>query len=960
MKKIYLLLFALFCSISLNAQIIITSPAILQQSSQDITIYYNASYGNQGLMDAPSGTKVYAHTWAVLSDGTTTNAPDWATPSTYEPNYVMTRNSTNPNIWELHINSNLRSFYGVTNPSLTITKLGFVFRSADVEASMTGRTESGADIMVDVYDDGLQVVLSSNISGSLISAYNDNATFNVFSTQNATLTLTVNDKQIAYGSGQTLTADYVFPGIGEYTVVATATANGQTVTTTKTYNYAGESTSQNYPGSEPVLGTVKNDDGSVTFCFAAPSKTTVILVGSWNNYRIVDEQIMHYTNKTRTQLKDGDEVIYNTSVVKYFWTTVSGLSDSESYVYYYIVIYKDNQTGALSINYVGDPYAKLVLDPWNDKYIPADVFPDLPAYPFDFVEGVPVSVYNANINTYDWKTPDFKGVEPQDLIIYEMLIRDFTGTEGKALGNGTIRQAIDKIPYLVDLGVNAVELMPIMEFSGNNSWGYNTNFYFAPDKAYGTPDDYKEFIDLCHANGIAVILDIVFNQSDSLHPWFMLYPPSVNQTSATYLYNLNAPHAYSVLNDWRQNHYLVYNQWCDALKYWLSEYKVDGFRFDLVKGLGSNESYASSSDASTNAFNANRVSRMKALHNVIKSVNPNAYFINENLAGPEEENAMADDGELNWANINNAGCQFAMGYSTDSDLNRMYAPLDSRTWGSTVSYLESHDEQRLAYKQNEYADASIVNDTQAKMARLGSAAAQMLMAPGAHMIWQFSEMGNAENTKDNNGGNNTDPKTVEWSLLDNPYNNGLFNSYKELIFIRNNNKDMFRKNPTSFSMNCSASNWALGRSIYLNADGNELYTLVNPKTSGSITISNVPFSNADNADYQIMSQTFNASASFSAANKTVTIPANSYIVIGSKTLSGSNDPMIDDSIGLENSLRAYGGCGEIVVEHTETPVSIFSVDGQTIGSITSHGSIRVIPGIYILKNSTSTIKIAVR
>lgn len=100
-----------------------------------------------------------------------------------------------------------------------------------------------------------------------------------------------------------------------------------------------------------------------------------------------------------------------------------------------------------------------------------------------------------------------------------MLFRDFTGTEGEANGNGTVRKAIEKIPYLKGLGINAVELMPIMEFNGNNSWGYNTNFYFAPDKAYGTHEDYKEFIDKCHEEGIAVILDIVFNQSDGLHPW---------------------------------------------------------------------------------------------------------------------------------------------------------------------------------------------------------------------------------------------------------------------------------------------------------------------------------------------------------------------------------------------------------------------------------------------------------
>ena len=145
-----------------------------------------------------------------------------------------------------------------------------------------------------------------------------------------------------------------------------------------------------------------------------------------------------------------------------------------------------------------------------------------------------------------------------------------------------------------------------MEFNGNISWGYNPNFYFAPDKAYGTPDDYKEFIDVCHQNGMAVILDMVFNQSDGLHPWYQMYPVGSNP-----FYNMNAPHAYSVLNDWNQGFPMVQEQWVDVLRYWMEEYKFDGFRFDLVKGLGDNDSYANSGDSGTNAYNASRVARMR-------------------------------------------------------------------------------------------------------------------------------------------------------------------------------------------------------------------------------------------------------------------------------------------------------------------------------------------------------------
>jgi len=103
---------------------------------------------------------------------------------------------------------------------------------------------------------------------------------------------------------------------------------------------------------------------------------------------------------------------------------------------------------------------------------------------------------------------------------------------------------MEKIPYIKSLGVNAVELMPVMEFNGNNSWGYNTNFYMAPDKAYGSPEEYKDFIDECHRQGLAVILDVVFNQTDGLAPWYQMYPAGSNP-----FYNATAPHDYSVLND---------------------------------------------------------------------------------------------------------------------------------------------------------------------------------------------------------------------------------------------------------------------------------------------------------------------------------------------------------------------------------------------------------------------------
>lgn len=681
-----------------------------------------------------------------------------------------------------------------------------------------------------------------------------------------------------------------------------------------------------FPGGTPRQGVTANAEGSATICLCATGKDNVLLIGSWNDYALVPEQMMNYQNY------DGQ---------RYYWLTVPGIADGEDYIYYFMM---DQQTS------VGDPYARLVVTP-DDKTIPSWVFPDRPEYPAAKLPGVHAAVYNSNADEYDWKVTDFKGVPQSELIVYEMLLRDFTGDEGASKGNGNIYGAIAKLGYLKELGVNAIELMPIMEFNGNQSWGYNTNFYFAPDKAYGSPDDYRMLIDRAHEMGMAVILDIVFNQADGQHPWWGMYNIPDNPR-----FNGSAPHAYSVLNDWHQGDAMVQQQFEDCLRYWLTAYKVDGFRFDLVKGLGDNDSYANSGDNATNSYNASRVARMRELQKVVEEINPNAYFINENLAGSKEENEMAATGQLNWANINNAGCQFAMGYSSESDMNRFYAPKDGgRLWGSTVSYLESHDEQRLAYKQNQWGVAEIKGKLEPSMARLGSAAAQMILAPGAHMIWQFSEIGNSQNTKNSDGGNNTDPKIVNWAQFEEAPCKGLYDSYCELIGIRNLNRELFAEDAT-FEINCGTSSWANGRTLVSKNGSTELYTVVNPNVDNQLTVM-VNFDKSDNSFYHILSKSYGSEPSFSASSKTVTVPANCYVVIGSMDVSSVES--VSDGI-FSGLLRAYSVAGEIMVDSSPSRVVVYGADGRMAGSLEEGERLAVSPGVYVLRAAGETLKIVVR
>jgi len=192
----------------------------------------------------------------------------------------------------------------------------------------------------------------------------------------------------------------------------------------------------------------------------------------------------------------------------------------------------------------------MVLDPWNDKWINEkyNIYPNLKAYPEGKTQGL-VATFQTAKPAYSWEVPTFTMPSKDNMVIYELLLRDFTVER-------SLEAAITKLDYLKTLGITAIELMPIQEFDGNNSWGYNPNLYFAPDKAYGTPDMYKKFIDECHKRGMAVLLDVVFNQSNGLHPFALLFWDSANNRPAANNPWMNpiAPHQFSVLNDFNHSY----------------------------------------------------------------------------------------------------------------------------------------------------------------------------------------------------------------------------------------------------------------------------------------------------------------------------------------------------------------------------------------------------------------------
>ena len=214
------------------------------------------------------------------------------------------------------------------------------------------------------------------------------------------------------------------------------------------------------------------------------------------------------------------------------------------------------------------------------------------------------------IDDFDWQNDRQLEIPAEDLIIYEMHVRGFTRHPSSGVKfPGTFAAIREKIPYLLELGVNAVELMPIQEFDEHendfanpytgekltNYWGYSTVGFFAPKAAYAATghlgmeaDELKALVKLLHRNGIEVILDVVFNHTAEGN----VKGPTISYRgldNKTY-YMLRPDGSYQNFsgtgNTLNCNNPVVRNLVLDALRYWVSEYHIDGFRFDLASILG--------------------------------------------------------------------------------------------------------------------------------------------------------------------------------------------------------------------------------------------------------------------------------------------------------------------------------------------------------------------------------------
>lgn len=448
-------------------------------------------------------------------------------------------------------------------------------------------------------------------------------------------------------------------------------------------------------------------DEKVIFILYAPKKDFVYLSGSFNSWNISEDYLMYYDQNSDR-----------------FWFEIESLNKDIYHSYQYIV------DGSITI---ADPYSIMILDSYNDSYICIDSscgFSTLPSYPTSNNHAASMFMIKDN---FSWEDSSFIKPDKKDLIIYEVLLRDFTNEQ-------SFEGLFNKLDYLQNLGINAIELMPVNEYDGNESWGYNPSFHMAIDKFYGSPLKFKKLVNECHKRGIAVLLDVVYNHASGQNPYFRLWntkpnaydglPTSdnpffqISPISESYLNYFNdINHDSDVVRDYlkRINHFLI------------EEYHIDGFRFDLSKGF-TNETVAEN-------YLSSRVDYLKSLADDIWEYDSDSYVVFEHFQNMEEK-LFSDYGIMSWGEENYEYNEATMGYP--SNFSGISYRSRNFSKATLIGFMESHDKERLMYKNNLYGNS--INSYDVKqfengIDRIKAAGALFFTIPGPKMIWQFGELG---------------------------------------------------------------------------------------------------------------------------------------------------------------------------------------------------------------------------
>lgn len=756
------------------------SPTAFEEN-QSITVTFNGSSINEATWGV-TGNALYL--WAWSFDSNDTNIIDCPTNGTWTNSSETNLLTYNSGTDTYSITFVPQTFYSRTG----IGRIGFLVKAKNA----TGDKKS-QDITLEV---GLfqSTLTSPTVNSSTIISSGGSLNITANNTNgNASYNLKANGVSI---SSNPSTTSFSFNHTGITSNQAYELDITQaSITQTKKFNVIVNPgiLSQALPsGLEDGINYNSSDATKATLVLDAPGKDFVYVAGSFNNWQ---------PNSSHAMKKD--------ATTGKFWLELTGLTSGTQYTYQYWVVDQTPTLNSPVLVKTADPYSTLVLSPYDDPYIPATSYPSLPTYPSG--QEREVTVLQTGQTPYNWSAATTGFVKPNkdNLVVYEVLIRDFDSDRN-------FQDLIDKINYFKNLKINAIQLMPVMEFEGNESWGYNTAYHLALDKFYGTANKFKEFIDLCHQNGIAVILDVALNHAFGRNPMVRMWMKDADgdgwgdPAADNPYFNEFAKHSYSVGSDFNHSSTLTKYYTKRVVKQWIQEFKIDGFRWDLTKGF--TQACSGGDDTCTNAYQADRVAVLKEYADYSWSLDNNHIVIFEHLGSDSEEQQWANyrigegKGILMWGEMWSQYGELMKGTSGNKDITRAGYVSRGFTGKRLISYPESHDKDRMVYEGFTFGNGSgafpVSGNLNNAIKRMSAIGATSLLIPGPKMIWHFGSLGMDDSIWTcGSGGVNSDYDTIggdckldtkpqpQWTenWLTDPVRSVVYNNWAKMIDLKKNN-----------------------------------------------------------------------------------------------------------------------------------------------------------------------------
>ena len=892
MKKFTFLFLLFITSIGFSQVTITPNPFDIAAS---ITISLDASSSATDCNGLNNPTKVYMHSGV----GTDTNAFDTSVVGNWgldDGVGEMTLNSSN-NLWEITFVP--KTYYNLTDVQATsVTAMGIVFRNAT--GSQELKDNGCKDFIFNV--GSFQITLNSPSTTTTVLNSGESLSINASASLTASFVLKANGLTVNQNSGLTYTYSTI---VAQNTIfLLEATNNGETKSTTFQAVVKPTVTEAAVPsGMKDGINLNQSDTTKATLVFYAPEKEFVHLIGNFNNWEINDTYLLK---------KDSSN--------DRFWIELTGLTAQTDYMYQYII---DAELR------VADPYSTVILSEYNDQYINATTYPNLPSYPSGKTNHA-VTLLRTGDTAYTWQTTNFQKPAKTDLVIYEILIRDFDVLH-------SYDAVKDRLDYLQGLGINAIEFMPVMEFDGNESWGYNPSFHMALDKYYGNTTAFKQFIDECHRRGMAVIIDVAFNHASGQNPYYRMY----NTDNGGYdgqanadspFFNPIARHSYSVFNDFNHSKQATQDYVKRVSQYWIDEYKIDGFRWDLTKGFTQN---CTGSDACTNAYQQDRVTILKEYADYQWDIDPDFYVIFEHLGTNNEETEWVNyrlgegKGIMVWGNHNNNYNQATMGFNNNSDFS--WISYKNRGWSvpANLSYMESHDEERLMYKNIQFGNSNgsyNVKTSTTALDRMELAGAFYFTVPGPKMIWQFGELGYDISINQND---RTGNKPIKWEYFDDQNRKDIYNTWAKLISLKLN-YNIFET--SDFTLDVSNAN-GLKKIHLTNPSATDIQNIVIIGNFGVTTQNITPFFQQTGTWYNLLDD--NTTITVTNTTASISLAPGEFKVYGNKPATLSNE-----DITLEkNSLQLYPNptSSSFSLSKEIQEVSVFDITGKQVKKFTKNG-----------------------